>query len=380
MKPKILNPDDKKNWENISRFPGTEGNPFDVFLRLINKINEIPAVIFFIMIIFMGGLFTFFDLKSWMLLAFFYLLDALLISLLPKIKISFGEANSQIFLLFICRTIFIYLPFPMNVLVQSIGTLLVVYGFLIEPSIIKTTTHHYVRNNGKNIFSFIHLSDIHLENWSFREDKILSLLKEKKPDLVLFTGDFLNLSFTRNKNSIDEIIRFFNEICKICPVYYVTGSPAVDIEETIFTIQKSINGIRLDNEVVKITKNELTINLIGITCTHNPHEDAKELNSLSIDHELNILLYHSPDLIYEINPEKKISIMLSGHTHGGQIQFPFIGPLFTGSLYGRQLQSGLYRIHDTLLYISRGIGLEGLGAPRVRFLCPPEIIEWKINF
>jgi len=71
--------------------------------------------------------------------------------------------------------------------------------------------------------------------------------------------------------------------------------------------------------------------------------------------------------------------MLSGHTHGGQIQLPLIGPLFTGSLYGLQLQSGLYKIHDTLLTISRGIGLEGLGAPRVRFLCPPEIIEWKIN-
>jgi len=71
--------------------------------------------------------------------------------------------------------------------------------------------------------------------------------------------------------------------------------------------------------------------------------------------------------------------MLSGHTHGGQVRIPIWGAFFTGSLYGRKLQSGMYRIHDTLLYISRGIGLEGMGAPRVRFLCSPEIIEWKIN-
>ena len=91
------------------------------------------------------------------------------------------------------------------------------------------------------------------------------------------------------------------------------------------------------------------------------------------------MLYHSPDLIFEISEEKSIDLMLSGHTHGGQVRLPVFGALFTGSLYGRLIQNGLYRYRDILLYISRGIGFEGMGAPRVRFLCKPEIVEWTIT-
>ncbi len=76
---------------------------------------------------------------------------------------------------------------------------------------------------------------------------------------------------------------------------------------------------------------------------------------------------------------KNIDLMLAGHTHGGQVRLPLAGAIFTGSLYGRKLQSGEYWFYNTILYITRGIGLEGLGAPRVRFLCPPELIEWTIH-
>jgi predicted MPP superfamily phosphohydrolase len=137
--------------------------------------------------------------------------------------------------------------------------------------------------------------------------------------------------------------------------------------------------MRLNNSKVLFKHNHSEINLIGITCTHHPHQDINYLSSLIQEDSLNILLYHSPDLIYELTQEHEVDLMLSGHTHGGQVRLPLWGAIFTGSLYGRRLQKGLYQIYDTLLYISRGIGLEGLGAPRVRFLCSPEIIEWKIN-
>ena len=84
-------------------------------------------------------------------------------------------------------------------------------------------------------------------------------------------------------------------------------------------------------------------------------------------------------MIYELEKNVHIDLMLSGHTHGGQVRLPFFGAIFTGSLYGRKLQSGLYRLYQTSLYISRGIGLEGMGAPRVRFLCKPEVVEWVIQ-
>ncbi len=65
--------------------------------------------------------------------------------------------------------------------------------------------------------------------------------------------------------------------------------------------------------------------------------------------------------------------VLCGHTHGGQVRLPLIGPILTSSQLGRRYVMGLYEEGGTRLYNSRGVGLEGLSAPRVRFLAPPEM-------
>jgi len=379
MKIRILDPKDKKDFGERSSFPGEEGNPFDVVLRTLQKINQIPTILFIIIIFLLGGLFSLFVVEKWILLILFPLADALIIWLLPKFKISFGASKSQVFLLFVLRAIFNLFPSPINLIFQLLGTALVIYGFLIEPAKIKITTIFHDFPKFSSNLKFIHLSDIHLEKMSVRESKLLTIIKEKKPAFILYTGDFLNLSNIRNPESIEQLIEFFNNLNKISPVYYVSGSPAVDVSDTLEIIEKNLQAVRLNNSKLSFKHNNSEINLIGITCTHHPHLDIKYLPALLQDRSLNILLYHSPDLVYEIKPEHKVDLMLSGHTHGGQVRLPFWGAIFTGSLYGRKLQQGLYRIYDTLLYISRGIGLEGLGAPRVRFLCSPEIIEWKIN-
>jgi predicted MPP superfamily phosphohydrolase len=72
-------------------------------------------------------------------------------------------------------------------------------------------------------------------------------------------------------------------------------------------------------------------------------------------------------------------MQLSGHTHGGQVRLPFYGALFAASLYGKAFESGRRQLAGLTLYVTRGIGMEGGGAPRVRFLCPPEIILWEVD-
>ncbi len=376
---KQLDPKDKKKFETRSSFPGAEGNPFDKILRALQKINQVPTILYMLFTFLLAGLFSLFIVKNWLILMIFSLGDALLIGLLPRFKISFGPIKSQVFLLFFLRAIFNSLPFPINLVFQLIGTILVIYGFLIEPSQIRINTIHHHFPKFSSEMKFIHLSDIHLESVGIRENKLLTIIEENKPEFVLYTGDFLNLSNIRNQKSIEQVIEFFNKLNAISPIYYVSGSPAVDVEDTIIIIEKNLEPMRLKNTSISIRHNNDEINLIGITCTHQPHQDIKNLPPLIHINSLNILLHHSPDLVYELKPEYQVDLMLSGHTHGGQVRFPLFGAIFTGSLYGRKLQQGLYQIYDTLLYISRGIGLEGMGAPRVRFLCSPEIIEWKIN-
>jgi predicted MPP superfamily phosphohydrolase len=91
-----------------------------------------------------------------------------------------------------------------------------------------------------------------------------------------------------------------------------------------------------------------------------------------------VLLYHSPELI-PFASKLGIDLYLCGHTHGGQVRLPFYGAVLTSSELGKQYDMGYYRLRDTHLYVSRGIGMEGMGAPRVRFLCPPEITLFSIQ-
>ena len=74
-----------------------------------------------------------------------------------------------------------------------------------------------------------------------------------------------------------------------------------------------------------------------------------------------------------------VDLYLCGHTHGGQIRAPLYGALATSSRWGKRYEMGLYRERGTTLYVSRGLGVEGLGAPRARFLAPPEIVLWELR-
>ena len=91
-----------------------------------------------------------------------------------------------------------------------------------------------------------------------------------------------------------------------------------------------------------------------------------------------LLLYHSPDLMPQAACSG-VDLFLAGHTHGGQIRFPLVGAVVTSSRYWKRYEMGLYAEGNTQLYVSRGIGMEGLGAPRARFFCPPEIALFELR-
>ena len=103
---------------------------------------------------------------------------------------------------------------------------------------------------------------------------------------------------------------------------------------------------------------------------------SEALSGLKQAEGFNLLLYHSPDLAPNAS-RNGIDLQLSGHTHGGQVRLPVIGALYTGSLYGKRFEAGRYLVNGMTLYTSRGLGMEGAIAPRVRLLCRPEIILWE---
>ena len=112
-----------------------------------------------------------------------------------------------------------------------------------------------------------------------------------------------------------------------------------------------LDNIRwLQDELVTISHAGVSLDIVGLTCSHKPYVDGPRLqavlatarpNQAPRERPFTILLYHTPDLAPEA-AEAGVDLQLSGHTHGGQVRLPFFGALYAGSLYGKSFEVGTH--------------------------------------
>ena len=374
----------KRDFSQRKTFPGTFDGAFDIVLRAADRVERIPAVLFPVLLL---GLALIPLHSSWpqgLALWAFFVVDWGLLLALPKLGKSFGPTQPPTLLLALMRLPFAFLPFPWLWLLQALGTVLVIYGFWIEPHRLHVTRQSLRSPKlppGTRL-RVLHLSDLHIERISPRERQLNRLLRELAPDLVLFTGDFLSLSSVYDPKSWADARAIVKDWQAPLGVYVSAGSPPVDPPEVLARLLEDMPNLRcLHGERVSVARDALQIDLLGLDCSHKPHVDGPRLAALlaaGSPERFTLLMYHSPDLAPEAS-ELGVDLMLSGHTHGGQVRLPLFGAFYTSSLYGKRFEAGRYTLGNTTLYVSRGIGLEGKGAPRVRFLCSPEIVLWEIS-
>lgn len=365
-------------------FPGTHGNRFDSILNNAERIEKIPALLFALFLLLLAVVPAFGRWEKTVMLWMFFLLDWLLLWLLPRSGRSFGPPRPTVLVLAAARMLFALLPTTWMLPFQAVGTLLVIYGFWIEPHRL-TLTRQYLASKklqpGQPI-RVLHLGDLHIERITDRERQLNQLVKELAPDIILFTGDVLNLSYLEDPVAQQHARQVLSAWHAPGGVFAVTGSPAVDLESVFPRLVSGLENLRwLDNERTTVTVQGKSIDLVGITCTHKPFIDGPRLEALlkPASGNFTILLYHSPDLAPNAASTGTVDLQLSGHTHGGQVRLPLFGALYAGSLYGKRFEAGRIALGKLTLYVTRGLGLEGKAAPRVRFLCPPEIILWEID-
>jgi predicted MPP superfamily phosphohydrolase len=370
----------RKDFTRVKNFPGTHGNAFDLLIYAMDRIARLSDAAFAALLILVSLLTARGDVAIAVIQLSFFLGDWILLDLLPRFNKSHGPPKPPALMLAILRSPFALLPLTFNLPLQIIGTLFVIYGFWIEPHIIKVTyqTLRTPKLKPGQKIRILHLGDIHLERITNREKQLIELCRSLKPDLILYSGDFLNLSYLKDPVAQEQVRQVIAQIDAPLGVYCVKGSPAVDRDDLVPSpLLDGAHWRFLKDEKIEIR--DWGLEIVGLVCSHKPFVDAPKLNQLPItNYRFTILLYHSPDLIYEAS-EAGIDLQLSGHTHGGQVRLPFFGALFSGSLYGKEFEAGRYQVGGSTLYVSRGIGMEGAGAPRVRFLCPPEIILWEIS-
>ncbi|MEM7344317.1 MAG: metallophosphoesterase [Chloroflexota bacterium] len=327
----------------------------------------------------------------------FVLSDWLLLRRLPREGRSFGPIGPQLFVMTIPRlgavvvtallAVFInpVVGWASHLGLQFFGSIVYFWSALYEPFALGVThkslnLSHFPANAPP--IRLLHLSDLHVERLTRREDDLLEQIEQLNPDLIVFTGDFLNLSYVDDPIARAEVRKVLMKLDAPYGVYATLGSPPVDPRDTTPSLLDDTDIRLLRDEVAVLTfEDGRTISLLGLDCEHDLDSDAsafKRMVELTPADSSKILLYHSPELMPLVQ-QYPIDLYLCGHTHGGQIRMPLYGALLTSSVLGKQYEMGPYLEQDTLLYISRGIGLEGMGAPRMRLLCKPEIILFELE-
>lgn len=261
---------------------------------------------------------------------------------------------------------------------------LVFYTTWIEPFRLSVTQQPYttakLKANAPSL-RILQIGDIHMERVSPRERDLNRRIADLKPDMIVFTGDFVNLSNTHDPDSEAAIREIIGEWAAPLGVYCVSGTPLVEPIERVRAFVNGLDNLKLlENQWITVTTPGGPLHILGLSVTHVMSDDRALLKKMLLTapaNGLKLLLMHPPDIAPEAN-EAGIDLYFCGHTHGGQIRLPLIGAIFSSSHLGQQFIMGRYELGATTLYTSRGVGLEGLGAPRARLLCPPEIVLWTI--
>jgi uncharacterized protein len=216
------------------------------------------------------------------------------------------------------------------------------------------------------------VSDFHYADYTepfFVRDTVRRI-NQLRPDLVLMTGDFVSfgpmpIAWAR-KHAIG-CAAILSEI--ECPLRYASlGNHDYIVGADYVAGPLREHGIPvLMNSSIALERGNQRIWLAGLgsACTNNA--DLNTIPAAKRDEPI-VLMAHEPDILPDV-ARRGVDLMLSGHTHGGQVRIPFL-PLFHLPDLGKIYIEGLFRMGPTQLYVNRGIGAVGLP---FRFRCPPEI-------
>jgi uncharacterized protein len=253
--------------------------------------------------------------------------------------------------------------------------------YLIEPNWIKTER---VVINDPNLagildgVKIVQISDIHLRKSGFRERELISKVNELKPDILFMTGDFFHSQEGRNVDSqmraLTELIRSFKVSTGIYGVPGNYDNVLLRRPELLKDLKNAGIEILLDESRKIVFPNGKSLWLAGSfynSYRNNVSSFTKALAKVPPGSPV-ILLNHYPDVFLRA-VTAGVNLVLSGHTHGGQIGIPFLVHL---SEYASKSEyiSGLFHSGKTTLYLSRGIGTADFP---VRFLCRPEITVFE---
>ena len=214
-------------------------------------------------------------------------------------------------------------------------------------------------------YTILQVSDLHVDMSQDAMQRLATILQNITYDLCALTGDYRGQTFGPYDTTLAGMSRICAEITK--PIYGVLGN-----HDTVRMLPGLEGmGIRmLLNECETIERDHQRIHLVGIDDAHFYRADNIEKAASGIpSEEFSILLSHTPE-VYQQAALADFGLLLSGHTHGGQICLPGGIPITLDSVLPRYMGSGPWKYRNMIGYTSVGAGSSVVP---VRFNCPPEV-------
>lgn len=257
------------------------------------------------------------------------------------------------------------------------------YGLLIAPGQVKIESVRLRLGRLSPAFHGIRIaqiSDIHMGGWMNAErfQHIVNLVLSQQPDLIFLTGDFL-IGHVFNKNSeqhLQDLINILSPLSKIIPSFAVLGNHDYWTNaKAVREMLKASGVINLTNTVFTLSRGDEHLHLCGVDDVWEGNIRLDDVLHQLTDNSAAILLAHEPDFADQSAVSGRFDLQVSGHSHGGQVVLPLVGPPILPFL-GQKYPSGLYEIRGMYQYTNRGVGT---GRLPVRLNCPPEITIFTLE-
>jgi predicted MPP superfamily phosphohydrolase len=268
---------------------------------------------------------------------------------------------------------------------SAAGALCVAYGVLVERRWYRRREYRLpVLSPGKGPVSILHLSDLHFMRRDRRKSEFLATLG--RPDIAVVTGDLLG-----EPAGVETVVAALRPLRGRLASYVVLGSNDYFAPRPLNYInyfrkerrhRKGIQGrsgdlisqleadgwAHLKNRKVTLSADGVRFEVVGLDDPHIERHDLRVAPRTDPD-AFGLAVVHSPDPVPEL-VALDYRLIVTGHTHGGQVRLPLVGALVTNSAVPTRLSMGLSRLGPALMHVSPGLGTSKF-AP-FRFLCRPE--------